>query len=444
MSGGISFRGFVEELQVASETAQASEAPILEEDSDGVRMMTVHKAKGLEFPVVILADLTCRLSRPDAGRWIDPEGNVCALKLGGWAPIDLLLHGSEEAERDRAEGQRLAYVAATRARDLLVVPVVGDEIYEGGWLDPLMEAVYPSPFAREARAAGVGCPAFPSKDSVLNRPDGDPARPMTVAPGSYLFAAPAATRSSGGIRTFCVSTRTRATDCAATTSSPRTGIRRQLRLALPPTTNGGTSATPQRPVPACHRCACARRRPLPPTGRPTLRVDIGIAPIDIEVIDFSRTRERPFGARFGSLVHATLATVPLDAPDRVIAVVAEAQSRILPAAARDPYAALEVDAAVEVVSAVLKAPLFDQVRLAERDGRCDRELPITWMAPDGTLIEGTIDLAFEDVTGVTVIDFKTDRELATDLERYRRQLTVYCEALATTRNVPARGILARV
>ncbi len=187
MSGGISFRGFVEELQVASETAQASEAPILEEDSDGVRMMTVHKAKGLEFPVVILADSTCRLSRPDAGRWIDPDGNVCALKLGGWAPIDLLLHGSEEAERDRAEGQRLAYVAATRARDLLVVPVVGDEIYEGGWLDPLMPAVYPSPFAREARAAGVGCPAFPSKDSVLNRPDGDPARPMTVAPGSYLF-----------------------------------------------------------------------------------------------------------------------------------------------------------------------------------------------------------------------------------------------------------------
>ena len=50
MGGGISFRGFVEELRVAAETAQASEAPILEEDSDGVRMMTVHKAKGLEFP----------------------------------------------------------------------------------------------------------------------------------------------------------------------------------------------------------------------------------------------------------------------------------------------------------------------------------------------------------------------------------------------------------
>ena len=83
LGGGISFRGFVEELRVAADTAQAAEAPILEEDSDGVRMMTVHKAKGLEFPIVILVDLTCKLSRPEAGRWIDPAGQVCAIKLGG-------------------------------------------------------------------------------------------------------------------------------------------------------------------------------------------------------------------------------------------------------------------------------------------------------------------------------------------------------------------------
>ena len=99
-SGGISFRGFVDELRDAAETAQAAEAPILEEGSDGVRMMTVHKAKGLEFPVVILADLTCKLSRAEAGRWLDPEHDLCALKIGGWAPIDLLLHDAEEAARD--------------------------------------------------------------------------------------------------------------------------------------------------------------------------------------------------------------------------------------------------------------------------------------------------------------------------------------------------------
>ena len=165
---------------------------------------------------------------------------------------------------------------------------------------------------------------------------------------------------------------------------------------------------------------------------------------EIEVIDFSRTAERPFGPRFGTLVHATLATVPLDASEPVIAAVADAQARILPTGGRDPYADEEVYAAVEVVTSLLRDPLFDRVREAERAGRCDRELPIVWKAPDGTLIEGTIDLAFEDLAGLTVVDFKTDRELATDLERYTRQLTVYCQALGTLRNTTARGILARV
>ena len=143
-------------------------------------------------------------------------------------------------------------------------------------------------------------------------------------------------------------------------------------------------------------------------------------------------------------MHATLATVPLDAGERVITAVAAAQGRILPTEGREPYADDEVYAAVEVVTALLKNPLFDRVRAADRSGHCDRELPITWKAPDGTLIEGTIDLAFEDLTGLTVVDFKTDRELTTDLDRYRRQLTIYCQALGTLRQTSVRGILARV
>ena len=86
-AGGISFRGFVDELRMAAGETEAAEAPILEEGSDGVRLMTVHKAKGLEFPVVILADLTCKLSRVEAGRWIDLERGVCAIKLAGLSPI---------------------------------------------------------------------------------------------------------------------------------------------------------------------------------------------------------------------------------------------------------------------------------------------------------------------------------------------------------------------
>ena len=68
-----------------------------------------------------------------------------------------------------------------------------------------------------------------------------------------------------------------------------------------------------------------------------------------------------------------------------------------------------------------------------------------WRSPDGPLIEGTIDLAFEDQPGtITVLDFKTDRELSEDLDQYRRQLTIYCRALGTLKDKKTEGILMRV
>ena len=274
-SGGISFRGFVEELRVAAESAQSGEAPILEEGSDGVRMMTVHKAKGLEFPVVILADLTCKLARAEAGRWLDPDHNLCALKLSGWTPIDLLLHDAEEAARDKAEAERLTYVAATRARDLLVVPTIGDGAYDGGWLDPLTAAIYPPEPSRRAGARAQGCPGFKSKDSVLNRPDGDPARPHTVSPGLHEFSG-ARTAASGAraaesgartakysvvwwIRPSCTWAPPRPSAFAATISSSRTATCSPSKSARPPTSSGAPSATAW-----CRRPAGRPSRSRPP------------------------------------------------------------------------------------------------------------------------------------------------------------------------------------
>ena len=84
--------------------------------------MTVHKAKGLEFPVVMLADIGGKLSRDDAPSDISTSTRgLAAISLAGWTPLDLREHNALEASRDEAEGVRLAYVAATRARDLLVV-----------------------------------------------------------------------------------------------------------------------------------------------------------------------------------------------------------------------------------------------------------------------------------------------------------------------------------
>ena len=458
--GGISFRGFVEELRLAAETAQAAEAPILEEDSDGVRMMTVHKAKGLEFPIVILVDLTCKLSRAEAGRWIDPGGRVCAVKLGGWAPTDLLLHGAEEAARDRAEGERLAYVAATRARDVLIVPGIGDGPYEGGWLDPLTRAVYPPPATcRNPQSAG-GCPIFSSKDTVLWRPDGEPARSTTVAPGQFRFRgnddeSPGG-QTGNGQREKAYNVVWWDPHVLALDAGTSFGLRRDDLIAKDGDPHGSThrlhayceweagrretiAGGSVRSVVSRTVTQLAAERELP-------LIDVeGVA---IEVLDVMRVAGRPFGPQFGTLVHTTLATVPLDAGEAVIRRVAATQGRILLGAGEGVDE--EVYAVAEAVMAVLRHPLFEQVRSADARGSCHRELPLIWQLPDGTLVEGTADLAFEEPGSTathqqwTVLDFKTDRDREADTERYRRQLAIYCRALTALQGGVARGILMRV
>src|SRR6185503_17238558 len=106
---------------------------------------------------------------------------------GGWAPHEVYEHEAEEVARDQAEGVRLAYVAATRARDLLVVPALGDDPWEGGWFSPLNRALYPPIASRRSATRAPASPAFKSKDSVLQRPNDEPAGPGTVGPGQHTF-----------------------------------------------------------------------------------------------------------------------------------------------------------------------------------------------------------------------------------------------------------------
>src|SRR5260370_13592092 len=99
-SGRLSFRAFVDKLCREAESVEAPEDQIMEDGSEGVRMMTVHKAKGLEFPIVIFADMTAKLQPPQAHRYIDTERSLCALRIGGWSPLDLTNHEKEEIARD--------------------------------------------------------------------------------------------------------------------------------------------------------------------------------------------------------------------------------------------------------------------------------------------------------------------------------------------------------
>jgi ATP-dependent exoDNAse (exonuclease V) beta subunit len=69
-------------------------------------------------------------------------------------------------------------------------------------------------------------------------------------------------------------------------------------------------------------------------------------------------------------------------------------------------------------------------------------VPIAWR--DGnTLIEGVIDLAFEDDTGWLVLDFKTDEELRGDT-RADRQVGLYAAAVSHATRRPASGVVVRI
>ena len=124
------FVRYVEEFEAIG--SRESEGQI-DQAADAVRLMTIHQAKGLEFPVVVIPDLQ-RLSRVATDNWVlldrhqgltlkvpDGRGNLVA----GCTYTNF---EQRHAWREQFESMRLLYVAASRAEDRLIMSGVTDQI----------------------------------------------------------------------------------------------------------------------------------------------------------------------------------------------------------------------------------------------------------------------------------------------------------------------------
>jgi ATP-dependent helicase/nuclease subunit A len=168
---GPDLRGFLDLVRIRSDSWRAdpdqSEAPVESEALDAVRLMTIHRAKGLEFEIVCVADLGrgprwssevlrvgrdgrigLRLARPGTGR---RESALAYDELG-----------EERKAAEALEERRVFYVAMTRARERLIVsgaakldPSGSGGLGGGGpiaWLGP---ALVPDLAARVGEGSGV-------------------------------------------------------------------------------------------------------------------------------------------------------------------------------------------------------------------------------------------------------------------------------------------------
>jgi ATP-dependent helicase/nuclease subunit A len=378
------------------------------------------------------------------------------MKIGGWAPHELHQHEAMEVARDQAEGVRLAYVAATRARDLLVVPALGDDAWDGGWFSPLNRALYPAVASRRTAARGPGCPAFKSKDSVLQRPDDEPAGNGTVCPGLHTFQSgagageggPATPKpGEGGHSVVWWDPGGLKLD-----EKPTFGVRREDLIVKDVPKNVIADGRSRYDRWRLARDEAREIGAVPSLAIQTVRdwsaldnreiSDFRFQNSDsVKLVGEGRSGEdaRSGGIGFGLLVHGLLAKAPFGVERATLDDLAAVEARVL--GLSDEEAA----AAAGVVERLFTHDVLVRARAADARGACRRETPVTCTMPDGTMVEGVVDLAFEESGHWTVVDYKTDREIAASGEdRYRRQVALYASAIAQATGQAAHGVLVRI
>ncbi len=396
---GLSFRGFVDRLGDELEKPRSTDGPVNEESAPGVRLMTAHKSKGLEFPVVVLADPHTK-SFGAAKREIRPKSGLAAFSIAGLSPLL-----NDDGPGHDLESLRLAYVAATRARDLLVIPcLVGDDgkIVREGWLEPLLRWMEPE-------GAAMPCPGLP--DSGRRWGPAPFGLFSTKVPGVEVawwdpnYRAPGI-RLGRGIAFESFLER-------GPRSHEFVDIHSDWQARLEKVRGDGSHATRLR-----QDLAVRPRKKGPPISDRT----VAGAPVG------------PGGRRYGTLVHRAARELNFGADGgqgEIEALV------VLHARALDAPEA-ERKAAVSALTALLADPLVQRARAAPR---VLRDHPVVAIAEDGSVVDVRIDLLFDDGHGLVAVDLITG---SADPNAVRGKMAHALAALAAAKERVAAGVLLRL
>jgi ATP-dependent helicase/nuclease subunit A len=419
---GRDLRGFLDFLADRSESDAEAQAATAAEGHDGVRIMTVHNAKGLEFDVVAVPDLSRSLlagARPPLltlGRELPPRVGMQLRRLGAGA-INLYDYAElcEEAKRrDSEEGLRLFHVAATRARERLILsgvvkPEPGREVKPG---TPVVERI--------VEALDVDRDA----DSVVAVP------PPQPRPGLDAAFAPAE---------IAVRINLPSPERAAELVAIRRDAagERPLGDGPPPLVDRRPPIVPSRPlsytaISAYEECPYRfyMERVLglaqPERTSPRIPGTSAFASDGEGAMMASGREER--SAR-GAAVHALLEWSQANGWEEPSAELAE---RHAVAAGLDPGAAGLVEGLIDPVRGWIGSALCE--RLGAGSARARAETPIL-LGVAGTVLRGSIDLLVErEGAPPLVVDYKTDRLNGTEpgahAARYEIQRAIYALAVA--------------